>query len=127
MIQILPPKICPSKQEDTGPARPKSGIEALSPGAGIKDGLSLPQSPLVISTVEFIWLKVPKPGAGWTAPSSLEKELALMKYYKTYRDKLPTTLPKLDSDTSKLDLSSPSSITMSTKNLDILNDKSGIS
>ena len=31
-IKILPPEICPWKQEDKGPAIPKSGMEAWTPG-----------------------------------------------------------------------------------------------
>ena len=71
--------ICPGKQDDTCPAIPKSGTEALTPGAGVKDDLALPQSALVLRTTDFIRSKVLEPGAGWTAFFSLEKELAPLK------------------------------------------------
>ena len=53
VIKILPPEICPRKQEDSSPTDPKSGIEALTPRAGIKDDLALPQSPFVLQTVDL--------------------------------------------------------------------------
>ena len=76
---------------------PKSGIEAMSPELTVKEGIALPQSPLVLSTVSCIQTEVKGPKARWIAPSQREKVLAPSKYYKIYGETLSTcTLPKLD-------------------------------
>ena len=121
VTKILPPNINPRKQEEKGPVKPKSGIEALSPELTVREDIALPQSPLVLSTVNYIQSEVKDPKAGWMAPPKMETFLAPSKYYKTYGETLATSsLPKLDSDASRLDISNPSSFTMSSKNLDAI-------
>ena len=98
-----------------------SGIEALSPELTVREDIALSQSPLVLSTANYIQSEVKDPKAGWMAPPKMENVLAPSKYYKTYDGMLSmTSLPKLDSDMSRLDLSNPSSVTMSSKNLDTI-------
>ena len=42
VIKIIPPNICHRKQEDKGPVKPKSGIEAVSPELTVKEDIALP-------------------------------------------------------------------------------------
>ena len=56
---------------------------------------------------------------GWTAPISLEKELGThMKFYKLHNEQFPASVPKIDKDASKLDLSSSGSINITSKFLE---------
>ena len=74
-----------------------SGIEALSPELMVREDIALPQSPLVLSTVNYIQSEVKDLKAGWMAPPKMENFLAPSKYYKTYDETLSTSsLPKLD-------------------------------
>ena len=76
-----------------------SGIEALSPELTVREDSALPQSPLVLSTVNYIQSEVKDPKAGWMAPPKMENFLAASKYYKTYGETLSSSsLPKLDYD-----------------------------
>ena len=116
VIKILSPEIFPRKQEDTGPAITKSGIEVLTPGAGIKDDPPLPQSTVVLQTIILY---------GWRLQNQGPDGLRFLHWKRSLHQwtitRPPTSaLPKLDSDVSKLDLSNPSSITISSENLDRL-------
>ena len=116
VIKILSPYICSRIQEEKGIVKPMSGIEALSPELTVREDIVLPLSPLVS--------EVKDPKAGWMASPKMENFLAPSKYYKTYGETLSTSsLPKLDSDASRLGLSNPSSVTMSSKNLDTIAKK----
>ena len=96
-----------------------SGIEVLSPELTVREDIALSQSPVVLSTVNNIQSEVKGPKAGWMVLPKMENFLAPSKYYKIYGETLSTSsLPKLDSDASRLDISNPSSFTMSSKNLD---------
>ena len=111
------------KQEGKGPVKPMLGIEALSPELTVREDIALPQSPLVLSTINYIQSEVKDPKAGWMAPPKMEKVLAPSKYYKTYGETLSTSsLPELDPDAWRLDLLNPSSVTMSPKNLDTIEE-----
>ena len=97
VIKILTPNICTRKQEEKGPVKPMLGIEALSPELTVREDIALPQSPLVLSTVNYIQSEFKDPKAGWMAPPKMETFLAPSKYYKTYGETLSTSsLPKLD-------------------------------
>ena len=75
----------------------------------VREDIAVPQSPLVLSTVNYIQSEVKDPKAGWIASPKMENVLAPSKYYKTYGETLSSSsLPKLDSDVSRLDLSNPS-------------------
>ena len=120
-IKVLPHNICRRKQEEKGPVKPMSGIEALSPELEVREDIALPQSPLVLSTVNYIQSEVKDPKAGWVAPPKMENFFVPSKHYKTYGETLSASyLPTLDSDASRLDLANPSSVTMSSKNLDTI-------
>ena len=52
-------------------------------------------------------------------PISLEKELGIhMKFYKLHNEQFPASVPKVDKDASKLDLSSMGSISVISKFLE---------
>ena len=58
VVKILPSNICPRKQEETGPVKPVSGIEVLSPELMVREDIALSQSPVVLSTVNYIQSEV---------------------------------------------------------------------
>ena len=121
VFNLLPASICPRKNESSTPSKPRSGIDLRNPSED-KESSSLPQSQLVKNILNLVQTHVSdkvKLEPGWTAPISLEKELGThMKFYKLHNEQFPASVPKVDKDASKLDLSSMGSISVTSKFLE---------
>lgn len=121
VFNLLPTSICPRKNDPSTPSKPRSGIDLLNP-AEDKESSSLPQSQLVKDILNLVQTYVSdkvKLEPGWTAPVSLERELGThMKFYKLHNEQFPASIPKVDKDASKLDLSTTGSINVSSKFLE---------
>ena len=120
VIKILPPNICPWKQEEKGPVKPFSCIDYHQNCGSEKTLFFLSFRWCFQQSITFsLRSEIPKLD-GWLC-LNWRIFLAPSKYCKTYGETLPTSsLPKLDSDVSRLDLSNPSAVTVSSKNLDAI-------
>ena len=117
VFNLLPASICPRKNESSTPSKPRSGIDLLNPSED-KESSSLPQSQLVKDILNLVQTHVSdkvKLEPGWTAPISLEKELGT---HILHNEQFPASVPKVDKDASKLDLSSTGSIRVTSKFLE---------
>ena len=85
VIKILPLNICPRK---------KKVLLNLCQALKVREDIALPQSPLVLPTVNYIQSEVKHPKTGWMAPPKVENFLAPSKYmyYKTCGETLSTLL-----------------------------------
>ncbi|MBV2113342.1 MAG: hypothetical protein KUF82_20515 [Candidatus Thiodiazotropha sp. (ex Ctena orbiculata)] len=121
VFNLLPASICPRRDNSSTPSKPRSGIDLLNPSED-KESSSLPQSQLVKDILNLVQTYVSdkvKLEPGWTAPVSLEKELGThMKFYKLHNEQFPASIPKVDKDASKLDLSTSGSINITAKFLE---------
>ena len=98
-----------------------SGIDLFNPTED-KESSSLPQSQLIKDILNLVQTSVSdkvKLEPGWTASVNLERELGThMKFYKLHNEQFPSSIPKVDKDASKLDLSTTGSINVSSKFLE---------
>lgn len=121
VFNLLPTSICPRKNDPSIPSKPRSGIDLLNPTED-KESSSLPQSQLIKDILNLVQTYVSdkvKLEPGWTAPVNLERELGThMKFYKLHNEQFPASIPKVDKDASKLDLSTTGSINVSSKFLE---------
>ena len=121
VFRLLPASVCPRKNESSNPSKPRSDIDLLNPSED-KESSSLPQSQLVKDSLNLVQSYVSdkvKLEPGWTASINLEKELGThMKFYKLHNEQFPSSVPKVDKNASKLDLSSSGTITVSSKFLE---------
>ena len=121
VFNLLPTSICPRKNDPSIPSKPRSGIDLLNPTED-KESSSLPQSQLIKDILNLVQTYVSdkvKLEPGWTAPVNLERELGThMKFYKLHNEQFPSSIPEVDKDASKLDLSTTGSINVSSKFLE---------
>ena len=121
VFNLLPTSICPRKNDPSIPSKPRSGIDLLYPTED-KESSSLPQSQLIKDILNLVQTCVSdkvKLEPGWTAPVNLEGELGThMKFNKLHKEQFPSSIPKVDKDASKLDLSTTGSINVSSKFLE---------
>ena len=112
--------------ESSKPLKLISSID-LNPSEG-KESISLPQSHMIkdILDVRINHDHVSdkhRLEPGCAAPVGLEKDLGTntcMKFCKLHTDNFPTSIPKLDKDASKLELSTSGSLPVSKKLLEAL-------
>ena len=121
IYNLLPSDKFPRKVEaDSHTLLPKSSIEAEL-NKEEKKSLSLPQSPLISQTFQYIQKKFDKKNIsdGWSISGADIKPLVSMKHYQVHSEKVPTSKETdLDKDASKLGLSLSGSCQIPIKNLD---------